>query len=208
MGRVIAGAVAGLVALIVLIAMAAAGAVSSLFADPAGGGGPLCLGIVNDDSQNAAPAGLTPEQTGNAAIIISVGQQWEVPQRGWVIAIATALQESNLINLGDLGADNDHDSLGLFQQRPSMGWGSPELGLSLRCRAGQRRVGRSQEGQRDVGGPAGCRARGPVGVLLPIRPSYWRGREGLARAAGGTAGPEAAHRWCRPHLLRGHRRVG
>lgn len=126
MGRVIAGALAGLVALIVLIAMAAAGAVSSLFSDPAGGGGPLCLGIVNDDSPDAAPAGLTPEQAGNAAIIISVGQQWEVPQRGWVIAVATALQESNLINLGDLGADNDHDSLGLFQQRPSMGWGSPE----------------------------------------------------------------------------------
>jgi hypothetical protein len=125
-GRVIAGAVAGLVAIIVLIAMAAAGAVSSLFADPAGGGGPLCLGIVTDDSLDAAPTGLTPEQAGNAAIIISVGQQWEVPQRGWVIAIATALQESNLVNLGDLGEDNDHDSLGLFQQRPSQGWGSPE----------------------------------------------------------------------------------
>jgi hypothetical protein len=118
-GRVIVGAVAGLVAIIVLIAMAAAGAVSSLFADPAGGGGPLCLGIVNDDSLDAAPAGLTPEQAGNAAIIISVGQQWEVPQRGWVIATATAFQESNLVNLGDLGEDNDHDSLGLFQQRPS-----------------------------------------------------------------------------------------
>jgi cell wall-associated NlpC family hydrolase len=42
-----------------------------------------------------------------------------------VIATATALQESGLINLGDLGPDNDHDSLGLFQQRPSMGWGTP-----------------------------------------------------------------------------------
>ena len=34
------------------------------------------------------------------------------------------MQESQLRNLGDLGARNDHDSLGLFQQRPSMGWGS------------------------------------------------------------------------------------
>ena len=38
--------------------------------------------------------------------------------------MATALQESNLHNLGDLGARNDHDSLGLFQQRPSSGWGT------------------------------------------------------------------------------------
>jgi hypothetical protein len=34
------------------------------------------------------------------------------------------MQESRLYNLGHLGAKNDHDSLGLFQQRPSMGWGS------------------------------------------------------------------------------------
>jgi murein DD-endopeptidase MepM/ murein hydrolase activator NlpD len=42
-----------------------------------------------------------------------------------VIAVATALQESWLRNLGNLGANNDHDSLGLFQQRPSAGWGTP-----------------------------------------------------------------------------------
>ncbi|GAB3848670.1 hypothetical protein GCM10027610_070610 [Dactylosporangium cerinum] len=35
------------------------------------------------------------------------------------------MQESGLRNLVDLGANNDHDSLGLFQQRPSQGWGSP-----------------------------------------------------------------------------------
>src|SRR5262245_5991556 len=73
----------------------------------------------------ATPAGLSAEQTRNAAVIISVGQRMKIPARGWVIAVATALQESNLINLGDLGADNDHDSLGLFQQRPSQGWGTP-----------------------------------------------------------------------------------
>ena len=42
-----------------------------------------------------------------------------------MIALATAMQESRLRNLGDLGARNDHDSLGLFQQRPSQGWGTP-----------------------------------------------------------------------------------
>jgi murein DD-endopeptidase MepM/ murein hydrolase activator NlpD len=79
------------------------------------------------------PAGRLPkasalgeEQMRNAAIIINVGARMGIPARGWVIAIATALQESYLRNLGDLGARNDHDSLGLFQQRPSQGWGTPE----------------------------------------------------------------------------------
>jgi murein DD-endopeptidase MepM/ murein hydrolase activator NlpD len=79
------------------------------------------------------PAGRLPkagslgdEQMRNAAIIIKVGSAMDVPPRGWVIAVATALQESYLRNLGDLGARNDHDSLGLFQQRPSQGWGTPE----------------------------------------------------------------------------------
>jgi hypothetical protein len=44
-----------------------------------------------------------------------------VPEQGWVVAIAAALQESGLHNL-DYG---DWDSLGLFQQRPSQGWGTP-----------------------------------------------------------------------------------
>ena len=65
------------------------------------------------------------QQTGYAATIISVGAGKNVPPRGWVVALATAMQESGLRNLGDLGTANDHDSLGLFQQRPSQGWGSP-----------------------------------------------------------------------------------
>ncbi|MEK8106569.1 hypothetical protein NKG94_17425 [Micromonospora sp. M12] len=63
----------------------------------------------------------TSEQVGNAAIIVSVGAELHVPRYGWEIAVATAMQESTLRNLGHLGADNDHDSLGLFQQRPSQG---------------------------------------------------------------------------------------
>lgn len=66
------------------------------------------------------------EQLRNAATIITVGAARRVPPRGWVIAVATAIQESDLRNLGDLGSHNDHDSLGLFQQRPSQGWGTPE----------------------------------------------------------------------------------
>jgi murein DD-endopeptidase MepM/ murein hydrolase activator NlpD len=66
---------------------------------------------------------LGDEQMRNAAIIINVGVGMHVSPRGWVIAIATALQESVLTNLPHLGARNDHDSIGLFQQRPSRGWG-------------------------------------------------------------------------------------
>ncbi|MEO3925350.1 peptidoglycan DD-metalloendopeptidase family protein [Micromonosporaceae bacterium B7E4] len=65
-------------------------------------------------------------QMRNAAIIIKVGREMGLPPRAWVIAVATAMQESGLTNLGHLGDRNDHDSLGLFQQRPSTGWGTPE----------------------------------------------------------------------------------
>ena len=65
------------------------------------------------------------EQMRNAAIIINVGKEMGLPPRAWVIAVATAMQESRLTNLGHLGARNDHDSQGLFQQRPSAGWGTP-----------------------------------------------------------------------------------
>jgi Peptidase family M23 len=67
-----------------------------------------------------------PDQIRNAAIIIRAGQDTQIPPRGWVIAVATAMQESSLVNHGNLGSRNDHDSLGLFQQRPSQGWGTPE----------------------------------------------------------------------------------
>lgn len=66
------------------------------------------------------------EQLTNAATIINVGIALGVPEGGQIIAVATAMQESSLRNLPHLGDDNDHDSLGLFQQRPSMGWGTPE----------------------------------------------------------------------------------
>jgi murein DD-endopeptidase MepM/ murein hydrolase activator NlpD len=80
--------------------------------------GPLDLaveGVANLES-------VSREQAGNAAIIVDVGHQLRIPPRGWVIAIATALQESSLRNHT---VAVDHDSLGLFQQRPTMGWGTP-----------------------------------------------------------------------------------
>ncbi|SCF09675.1 hypothetical protein [Micromonospora mirobrigensis] len=69
---------------------------------------------------------LNDEQTANAKAIIAATKKAGLPERAAVISIATSLQESKLENLGHLGDKNDHDSLGLFQQRPSSGWGSPE----------------------------------------------------------------------------------
>jgi cell wall-associated NlpC family hydrolase len=81
-----------------------------------------------DASTGSLPdlAPLTKQQEANAAVIVTVGQSMKVPTRGWVIAVATAMQESQLQNLPNLGKNNDHDSLGLFQQRPSQGWGTPQ----------------------------------------------------------------------------------
>lgn len=69
-----------------------------------------------------ASSGLDAEQAGNAALIIQIGRELGIPDRGIAIALGTAMQESWLRNL-DWG---DRDSLGLFQQRPSSGWGTPE----------------------------------------------------------------------------------
>ncbi|TNM32808.1 heavy metal transporter [Streptomyces sedi] len=65
---------------------------------------------------------LTPAQAANAATIAAVGNSRGLPERAVTIALATAMQESSLRNL-----DHGHlDSLGLFQQRPSMGWGDEQ----------------------------------------------------------------------------------
>jgi cell wall-associated NlpC family hydrolase len=85
------------------------------------------------------PSGATwtGEQLDNATTIATTGVRGHVPPRAWIIAIATAMQESHLINRGHSGAANDHDSLGLFQQRPSQGWGSPAQILDPAHAAGQ-----------------------------------------------------------------------
>jgi len=63
---------------------------------------------------------LSPEMKTNATTIVRVGQRLGVPDYGIIIALAAAMQESSLRNI-DYG---DRDSIGLFQQRPSTGWGT------------------------------------------------------------------------------------
>jgi hypothetical protein len=71
-------------------------------------------------------AGMTesfdPEQTGNAALITARSMKRGLPPRAATIALTTAYQESKILNI----TYGDRDSLGLFQQRPSQGWGTEE----------------------------------------------------------------------------------
>ncbi|MET9374933.1 C40 family peptidase [Streptomyces sp. NPDC002992] len=133
-GAAIVGSVAlGPLLLIVPLAMALAGASSAQAACASGdaqavdtaavakqvesilkGGGKATVSVPGLDD----PA----EQIPNAKTIQATGVSMKVPARGQVVALATALQESGLRNL-DYG---DRDSLGLFQQRPSQGWGTAQ----------------------------------------------------------------------------------
>ncbi|GAB3983420.1 hypothetical protein GCM10027615_68520 [Plantactinospora veratri] len=84
---------------------------------------------------DAAPvAGLTEVQMDNARAIVRTGRDMGMPRRGLIIGVATAMQESNLLNRASevlpeskryrhQGTGWDHDSVGLFQQRTSSGWG-------------------------------------------------------------------------------------
>jgi len=64
---------------------------------------------------------ITPARYQNAATIVRQALQDKMGLRSAVIAVATAMQESTLLNINY----GDRDSLGLFQQRPSAGWGTP-----------------------------------------------------------------------------------
>ena len=97
-----------------------------------GGGAGLIPGFCDAGLRSAARPGggqvagdtaatLSDEQRQNASTIIGVARQKGAPPRAWLIALATAKQESDLRNI----PYGDRDSLGLFQQRPSQGWGSP-----------------------------------------------------------------------------------
>ncbi|QTX04917.1 muramidase family protein [Agromyces archimandritae] len=75
--------------------------------------------VAIETAASVRPA-LTEEMRGNARLIIDVGRSLGVPDDGIVVAITAAAQESGLKNV----VHGDRDSLGLFQQRPSQGWGT------------------------------------------------------------------------------------
>jgi hypothetical protein len=83
----------------------------------------------------APVAGLSQAQMNDAAIIVDVARRRALPRQAAIVAVSTALQESNLQNLASSavpaslkypheGESVNYDSIGLFQQRPSQGWGT------------------------------------------------------------------------------------
>ena len=78
---------------------------------------PGCTATVGDRTVT-----LSTEQSENAALIAAIGVKRGLPARAVSIALATAYQESKIANL----TVGDRDSLGIFQQRPSQGWGTEE----------------------------------------------------------------------------------
>lgn len=77
-----------------------------------------CTAVVGDRK-----AELAPDQAVYASLITAVAVQRGLPPRAASIALATAMQESKLRNIGH-GDQAGPDSRGLFQQRPSQGWGT------------------------------------------------------------------------------------
>jgi hypothetical protein len=76
---------------------------------------------INAQARKVAKAAhLTSTQLGNVRTIVAIALNQKLPKRAAVIAVATSMQESRLRDL----PYGDRDSLGLFQQRPSSGWGS------------------------------------------------------------------------------------
>jgi hypothetical protein len=82
------------------------------FPDPEG-----CLAEVD-----GVEVDITTEQAHNAGLISAIAERRGLPARAVSIALATAFQESKLRNI----THGDRDSVGLFQQRPSQGWGTVE----------------------------------------------------------------------------------
>ncbi|WP_051462905.1 hypothetical protein [Haloglycomyces albus] len=92
-------------------------------------------------------AGLDDEQLANAVTIIEAGEDKGISERGQAVALATAMQEAKMYNAASNDVPEswdhtnssvhweDHDSVGIFQQRPSMGWGSVEELMDVKTSA-------------------------------------------------------------------------
>lgn len=94
---------------------------------------PNIRGTVPTQPGSFGDISLSAAQLANAATIMSVGKEMGASQRDQIVAIMTAMQESTLNNING----GDRDSLGLFQQRPSQGWGTPEQIMNPRYAATQ-----------------------------------------------------------------------
>ena len=119
----------GLVSAAMVVGLVAAGVVTAFLGGTASNRawGLPCLPTLNptdpgDARSPLGPEDLDEEQASIATQIVHIGEQRQLQPRGWQIALQAGLTESKLRNL----PYGDRDSLGIFQMRPSMGWGSVE----------------------------------------------------------------------------------
>lgn len=124
-------------------------------------------------------AKLSNEMRPNAEVIYRVGKSLGVSDFGIVIALATAMQESSLRNI-DFG---DRDSVGLFQQRPSQGWGTVSQIMNPEYAA-----------RAFFGGPTGPNF-GKVRGLLEIKNWQNMSLTKAAQAVQISAFPDAYQKW-------------
>ncbi|HEY5990897.1 MAG TPA: hypothetical protein VIV12_31550, partial [Streptosporangiaceae bacterium] len=105
------GLTAGAIVLVAAVAIAAIVVVKHF--------GPVLTGSGCQAGSGQSAVSLEPEQAAIAATIAGVANDQAMPSRAVSVAYATAMQESHLHNFGY----GDRDSVGVFQQRPSEGWG-------------------------------------------------------------------------------------
>lgn len=118
--------VIGIVSLVAVVGLLATGVVAGLLGSSGSNrawGLPCLPTLVPGTGSGSSPIGpdeLDEEQVAIAATIVRVGQERELPPRAWQVALQAGMTESRLRNLNY----GDRDSLGIFQMRPSMGWGT------------------------------------------------------------------------------------
>jgi hypothetical protein len=122
---------------------------------------------------------MSQEMKQNAQVIYRVGKDLGVSDYGIVIALAAAMQESSLVNI-DYG---DRDSVGLFQQRTSQGWGTIAQIMDPKYSA-----------RAFFGGPTGPNA-GKIRGLLDVKNWSTMSLAKAAQAVQISAFPDAYQKW-------------
>jgi LysM repeat protein len=139
----------------------------------------LTIPSIDAGSAGGGITPLTDEMRANARLIIAVGHELGVPRDGIVVALAAAMQESSLRNINY----GDRDSVGVFQQRPSVGWGAPEDLLNV-----------SHAARLFFGGPANPN-RGITRGLLDVPGWQSMSVTEAAQAVQVSAHPDAYAKW-------------
>ena len=188
---------AALIACLLFIIVTSAGVISSTSEEAAAA--PISEGAVCTVTVDGEGLTLSGVQLGNAATIQKVGASKGVPERGLVVSIATAMQESKIKNLAsravpesmsypnDDVAAGDHDSVGIFQERRAWWNGSVANGMNVEYSARQFFGGADDTpnipGLLDINGWQSMSiAQAAQAVQVSAFPDAYAQWEGLARA--------------------------